>query len=350
MQIFRVSEPGAYTTVQDNGRLGYQQFGVPPTGALDKFAYQAANLLVGNSEDAAVLEMTFSGPCMEVLADAEISITGAAMQILINDQPADNWSLLKVRQGDAIKIGMAETGCRAYMAVTGGIDVPLVMESRSCYAGAGIGGHKGRPLAKGDILPRGKGEPCGGFRRVPAEFIPGYSSEIVLRVIPGPQDDFFDSQDDQGMATFFESEFTVTPQANRMGYRLHGPGIFPCENMPKSIISEPNLQGSVQIPEDGHPIILLGEQTVGGYTKIATVISADISKVAQAVPGDKIRFEKVSVETAHELLREQAELIRQMKKQAVSGKSLVSSKTSEDCFLQDPELFLQKIHKHLLQI
>ncbi|MCP4112589.1 MAG: biotin-dependent carboxyltransferase [Desulfobacteraceae bacterium] len=344
MDMFRVSEPGTYTTVQDNGRHGYQQFGVPPTGALDKFAYQTANLLVGNSEDAAVLEMTFSGPSLEILADAEISITGAAMQVLINNQPADNWSSLKVQQGDTIKIGMAENGCRAYMAVTGGIDVPMVMGSRSCYPGAGIGGHKGRLLEKGDILPRGKAEPCGDFRRLPAGSIPEYSSEIVIRAIPGPQDDFFD----QGMAIFFDSEFTVTPKSNRMGYRLQGPGIFPRENMPKSIISEPNLQGSVQIPEDGQPIILLGEQTVGGYTKIATVISADISKVAQAVPGDKIRFEKVSTETAHKLLQEQAELIRQIKEQIISDKK--SSKTAENYFLQDPELFLKKIHKHLLQI
>ncbi|MDM8517281.1 biotin-dependent carboxyltransferase family protein [Desulfobacterales bacterium HSG16] len=348
MQIFRVLEPGAYTTVQDSGRYGYQQFGVPPTGALDSFAYQAANVLTGNCEDAAVLEMTFLGTRLEVLADAEISITGSPVQILINDQPADNWSSLKVRPGDIIKTGMAEIGCRAYLAVTGGIDVPLVMGSRSCYSGAKIGGHEGRPLVKGDILLRGKKDPCSRFRRLQEKFIPEYSSEIVLRAIPGPQDDFFD---DQAMSVFFESEFTVTPQANRMGYRLDGPGIFPCENMPKSIISEPNLKGSVQIPEDGQPIILLGEQTVGGYTKIVTVISADISKVAQAVPGDKIRFEKVSLETAHELLREQAELIRQIKEEMLSGKKTVSSdKASENYFSHNPELFLEKIYNHLLQI
>lgn len=345
MQIFKVLEPGPYTTVQDQGRYGYQQFGVPPTGVLDMFAYKAANMLVGNSQDPAVLEMTFSGPCLEVLADADISITGAVMPTLLNDQPADNWCSLKVRQGDILKPGMAEKGCRAYLAVTGGIDVPLVMGSRSCYTGAGIGGYKGRPLAGGDILCRGQGELCGVFRRLPQEFIPEYSSEIVLRAMPGPQDDFFD----QGMTTFFESEFTVTPQANRMGYRLHGPGIFPRKGMPKSIISEPNLAGGVQIPEDGQPIILLAEQTMGGYTKIATVISADISRVAQAVPGDKIRFEQVSMETAHELLCRQKELIWQAKDQMISGKSF-ASKISGNNFSQNPELFLQKIEKYLLQI
>jgi len=309
MDMFKVLVPGPYTTVQDQGRYGFQQFGIPPTGALDQFSFRVANMLVGNPEDAAVLETTIMGPRLEVLAEADIAVTGAEVSISENDQPVEGWTFYRVRPGDVVNVGQVKRGCRAYVAVTGGIDVPVVMGSRSCYVGGKIGGYQGRILAKDDVLPRGEGTALSKPRKMPKEFIPSYPSEILLRAVPGPQDDFFD----QGLVTFFESEFTVSSNANRMGYRLEGPQITLKEGVPQSIISEPSLPGGVQIPPDGQAIILLVEQTVGGYTKVATVISTDIPRVAQAKPGDRIRFEKIDLETAHAEFQRQEEMLHQIR-------------------------------------
>ncbi|MEJ2164094.1 MAG: biotin-dependent carboxyltransferase family protein [Desulfobacterales bacterium] len=311
MDAFRVLLPGPYTTVQDKGRYGYQQFGIPPAGALDPFAYRVANLLVGNPEDAAVLETTIAGPRLEVLAEADVAVTGAQAAIRLNDQPMACWASFRVQPGDLLNVGQVKSGCRSYIAVTGGIAVPLVMNSRSCYVGGAIGGHEGRLAAKDDVLKRFEGKMLAATRRLPEVFIPQYPASIILRAVPGPQDDFFN----EGLDLFFESEFIVSPDANRMGYRLEGPKIPHRQDVSKSIISEPSLPGSVQIPPDGRAIILLVEQTVGGYTKIATVISSDIPHVAQAKPGDKIRFKRLELAAAYEAFRQQEETLRQIRNQ-----------------------------------
>lgn len=314
--IFKVLEPGACTTVQDEGRFGWQRFGVPPAGTLDIFAGLVANMLVGNPQNSALLEITFTGPKLEVLSNADIAVTGALMPLLLNGKPVPVWQTLRVFSGDILEIGMAQSGCRAYLAVSGGIDVPAVMNSRSCYVGAAMGGFKGRPLQSNDVLKKGDGKRIGYIRNVPSDLIPSYTSKITLRAIPGPQDEFFD----EGLAVFFDSEFKVSPKANRMGYRLQGPVISQIDGSPKSIISEPSLPGGVQIPQDGQPIILLTEQTVGGYTKIATVISADIPKIAQATPGDMVRFVRTDIEAAHKAYRAQKALLeRIMEKMTGSG-------------------------------
>lgn len=301
--MFKVLEPGPYTTVQDRGRYGYQQFGVPPTGAVDDFAYRVANLLVGNPSGSAVLEMTVMGSRLEVMAEADMAVTGAEVPIAVNDESREGWSSFRVKCGDVVRLGHVKRGCRAYLAVTGGIDVPPVMDSRSTYVGGRIGGFQGRPLRRGDVLPRGEGPCLAAELSLPKRLIPRHPSRILLRAVPGPQEDFFD----EGLVTFFDSEFKVTPNANRMGYRLQGPVIPLAQGRPKSIISEPNVPGGVQIPADGQPIILLVEQTVGGYAKIATVISVDIPLVAQAKPGDRIRFQKVDLAAAHAAFRKQEE-------------------------------------------
>jgi antagonist of KipI len=315
MEVFKIVVPGPYTTVQDKGRFGYQQFGIPPTGALDRFAYRVANMLVGNAEDAAVLETTVMGPRMEVLAETDVAVTGGEAVITLNNQNVERWCSFRVKPGDVLSVGHVKSGCRSYVAITGGIGVPLVMGSRSCYVGAKIGGHEGRILAKGDILKRAEGRLLASHRQMPKALIPVYSSEVCLRAVPGPQDDFFD----EGLSIFFRSEFTVSSNANRMGYRLEGPKIMHKEGLPKSIISEPSLPGGVQIPPDGQAIILLVEQTVGGYTKIATVISADIPRVAQSKPGDKIRFREVDLQAAHDVFLQQEEMVQQIKHH-LSGK------------------------------
>jgi biotin-dependent carboxylase-like uncharacterized protein len=309
MEVFAILEPGAFTTVQDGGRYGYQQFGIPVSGALDMFSYLAANVLVGNSDDAAVLEITFTGPKMEVLSDVIVAVTGADIPVLVNDAPRPTWTSFEVRRGDVLSVRAARKGVRAYLAVGGGISVPVIMGSRSTYTAGKIGGFSGRSLAKGDTL---HSVAISGTRRLvslPEELKPSLPDEITLRALPGPQDDYFDS----GLDAFFSSEFTVSSKADRMGYRLEGPQIELKQGVPRSIISEPSLPGAVQIPADGQPIILLVEQTVGGYAKIATVVTPDLNLVAQAKPGNRIRFECVDVAEVHRLYADYRSLLERIK-------------------------------------
>ncbi|MHB8770125.1 MAG: 5-oxoprolinase subunit C family protein [Syntrophales bacterium] len=300
MELFRVRTPGSLTTVQDLGRRAFLDRGVPLSGALDEYACRVANLLVGNPEAAAVLEITVTGPVLETLALADIALTGAQMEMTINGKPVQGWRAHRVNPGDVVRIPKALGGCRGYLAVTGGVDVPAVMGSRSTFEKAKIGGIAGRRLIKGDVLSRGAGDPLPALREVPVQWIPVCGPEITLRAIPGPQDDFFR----EGSDAFFSAVYTVTPQADRMGYRLSGPAVRRDPAAPESIVTEPTMPGNIQVPADGQPIILLVEQTSGGYAKIATVIATDLSRVAQALPGTVVRFERVSLETAHRLYRE----------------------------------------------
>jgi biotin-dependent carboxylase-like uncharacterized protein len=300
MEVFEVLDPGPFTTVQDSGRYGYQQFGIPVSGALDTYSYMAANALVGNPDNAAVLEITFIGPRLKVLSDCLLAVTGATLPLLVNDRPQPLWTCFRASQGDVVTIRAASRGVRAYLAVAGGLEVPSVMGSSSTYAGGKIGGMDGRPLVKGDRLNRGPCEAPDRVASLPEELRPRFGNEIKLRALVGPQDDYFDF----GLEVFFRSAFTVTSKADRMGYRLEGPSIALKEGVPKSIISEPSLSGAVQIPPDGKPIILLVEQTVGGYAKIATIITPDLDVVAQAKPGDNVNFERVELTEAYQLHRD----------------------------------------------
>jgi biotin-dependent carboxylase-like uncharacterized protein len=203
-----------------------------------------------------------------------------------------------------VDAGIPESGCRSYLAVGGGIDVPPVMGSRATYLGGRIGGLQGRALQAGDILRRGPAPLQAAPRRLP--WVPRYGSEVLLRAVPGPQDGYFRS----ALETFFECPFTVSAQANRMGYRLDGPALVREPGAPASIVSEPIVPGNVQVPANGQAIILLNEQTLGGYAKIATVITPDLSKVAQAKPGDTIRFAPVTVAEAGTIARQWAASLR----------------------------------------
>jgi len=309
MELFRVRNPGPMTTVQDLGRLAFLDRGVPLSGALDPFACRVANLLVGNSEEAAVLEITVMGPTLEVLTPADIALTGAEMGMTVNQAPVRGWRSVRVNLGDIIRIPRAAQGCRAYLAVTGGIDVPLMMGSRSTFVRAKIGGVQGRGLIKGDILHRGAGLLLDRPRELTGEWIPQYAPEITLRAVSGPQDDAFR----EGIDAFFGACYGVTQQADRMGCRLLGPAVHRDRESPESIVTEPTMPGNVQLPADGQPIILLVEQTSGGYAKIATVITADLSNVAQAMPGNTVRFERVTLENAHRLYQEQQTKLQQIR-------------------------------------
>lgn len=297
MDVFKVIQPGPFTTVQDTGRFGYQCYGVPIAGALDDFAHRAANLLVGNPESAATLEMTFIGVKLEVLAQAVVAVCGAEMDVTLNTRPCPRWTAFVVNPGDVLACGAAKAGVRAYLAVSGGVDVPPVMGSRATYVGGKLGGLSGRPLVKGDLLPGLPLQNSTEGRTLPPEFHPPLDREITLRALLGPQDDYFEA----GIEVFFGSEYRVGDKTDRMGCRTEGPSVGLKQGSPASIISEPSVPGGVQIPADGQPIILLVEQTVGGYAKLATLASADLGRVAQARPGDKIRFEQVTIDQARAL-------------------------------------------------
>ena len=305
MEIFEVLQPGAYTTIQDRGRFGYQQFGVPVCGRIDPFAYEVANALVGNLEGQAVLEATVLGPTLRVKVRGVVAVTGGDLTPVLNNMALPMWESVSIQPGDVIQFKGLRSGCRAYVSVAGGIDVPVVMGSRSTYVGGVIGGVDGRPLAAGDRLMKGPGGGEAGLR-VPSDFIPTYPKQLEIRVILGPQDDYFH----EGIETFLATTFRVSPKADRMGYRLEGDPIKHRDGVEKSIVSEPSVPGGVQVPADGQPIILLVEQTVGGYAKIATVISSDIGRVGQAKTGDRIRFRQVALEEAHGVLKMEEEKIQ----------------------------------------
>ena len=309
MTAIKILTPGGFTTVQDRGRFGFQQMGVPISGVLDSFAFDAANLLVGNVETCAVLEITVMGPTMEIQKEMDIALTGAKMGMRLNGQPIQQWQSIRVKPGDLLTISMVQQGCRSYLAVSGGIKVPRVMGSFATYVSGKIGGFKGRPLAKEDLLETQDAPLLKQPRTLPGELIPLYPTQAIIRVIPGPQDHYFD----MGETPLFKTDYMVTPKADRMGYRLQGDPLAIRENMPKSIVSEPAMPGSIQIPPDGQPIILLVEQTVGGYAKIATVISTDLWKVAQTTPGDTLGFEKINLQTAHTLYGQEMERIIALK-------------------------------------
>ncbi len=314
MDAFLVLTPGPFATVQDTGRFGYQHMGIPVSGALDSFACRMANLLVGNPQGCAVLESTIVAPQLAILKETDIALAGAEMNAKLNYKPVETWKTIRVKPGDTLTFQPVKNGCRGYLAVSGGIKVPEVMGSMSTYVGGKIGGYNGRPLKKGDIVKCGERPLLNTLRHLPEKWIPQYPDKIRLRAIAGPQDDHFD----EGLTTLFQSEFMVTPKADRMGYRLQGTPIQHRENAPKSIISEPTMPGGIQVPADGQPIILLVEQTVGGYTKIATVISTDLSNLAQTVPGDSVKFESITLEMAHRIYKDHEKQIKEIA-EAIAG-------------------------------
>lgn len=298
IDALRILTPGLCTTVQDLGRFHAYALGLPPSGAVDDQAGSIANWLVGNRTSCATLEMTLQGAEIEILCDAEVAITGAAMNPQLNGHPCRQWTSLRVHRGDILRFGSADNGCRAYLAITGGIEVASVLGSRSTYLGGRLGGLEGRMLAAGDVLQRGPGNLSAVPKTLP--WFPIYPENIILRAIAGPHHSCF--RDD--LQKFFSTSFTVTAQCNRMGVRLAGPSIIRDAGAPESIVSEPIIPGNIQVPPDGQPIILLREQTIGGYTNIATVISIDIWRTGQARPGDTIRFQNISLEEGHRLYRE----------------------------------------------
>jgi antagonist of KipI len=307
MEAIEILHGGTFTTIQDLGRKGYQQFGMSTAGAMDITSLRLANRLVQNEEGEACLEITFIGLHLLALQDLEIAITGGNLTPKVDGSPLPMWQTISIRRNSEVSFTAVRNGIRSYLAVAGGIQVPEIMGSKSTYIRGGFGGLEGRPLKKGDRLRIGPQPSKPPRYKIREEFIPGYEKVWKTRVIMGPQDDYFSKS---GIEVFTSSEYTITPQSDRMGYRLHGSLIQ--HRRGADIISDATCLGSIQVPGHGLPIILLADrQTTGGYPKIATVISVDVYNLGQAKPGDRVRFTPISVAEAHEIRKDYEKRIQQ---------------------------------------
>ena len=273
-----VVRPGMLTTVQDLGRRGLQHLGVPVAGPMDWWSHEAANRLAGNASGDAVLEVTLIGPELEFSRDAIAVVTGAHFELTVSGRPGAMNQALAVRAGERLSFGRRSSGARAVLAVDGGIAVPEVLGSRATHVRAALGGHEGRALKRGDILALGepRGAAVAATIARPAH-IP-VPSPAVLRAIPGP---------DAVGAAFWEGEFTISPESDRMGYRLEGPAL----ETAGTHLSAGVAMGTVQVTPSGTAVLLMADRaTSGGYARAATVITADLPIAGQLAPGDRVRF------------------------------------------------------------
>lgn len=304
-----VRKPGLFSTIQDFGRNSYQKYGISQSGALDEYSFILANMLVGNDEKEAVLELTLLGAEFEVLEGGTISITGANMFAKVNNKTVPMWETIDLSKGDILSFGVAKEGCRTYIAIGGGIDSTPILGSRSTYIRAKLGGLNGNIIKEGDVITS---KAClhNNKYHLPEEFIPKYSKDNVVRVILGPQLNYFT---EKGIRTFLSEKFIFTNDINRMACRLDGPSIE--HKLSANIISDGTPNGAIQVPANGKPIILLNDrQTTGGYPKIACVVTVDIQKVAQAQPSDIISFKPISIVKAHLLHKNYLNNINRIKK------------------------------------
>lgn len=301
-----VIKPGMLTSVQDLGRYGYQHLGVPVSGAIDTRAHRLANFLAGNTDDTATLEITLTGPTLRFNTATCVAISGALLSPSINNNPIPNNRPIIVNAGDTLKFGQHESGLRAYLAVYGGFKIQPVMGSSSTYIRGGFGGFNGRALVKNDQISLNSPLTQHNLAALNQALwqIQIYLPAILnsrprtdIRAVSGVHAELFTPESIQ---TFFNSAYTVDAQSERMGYRLKGPTLNLSSS--KQILSEAISFGTIQVPPDGSPIILMADrQTTGGYAKIAQICSADLTFVAQTMPGQELRFHLISLAEAQQL-------------------------------------------------
>lgn len=333
-EVFEVVKPGIFSTVQDGGFTGYRAFGIPTGGAVDRFSLRVANILTGNDEYTAALEVTVKGPTLKVLKDTAIAVTGGDLTPVVNGEPLPMWETVYVGGGDIIAFGGRQSGCRSYLAAAGGFDVPPVLGARSANTRIGIGGTDGRPLRKGDVL---KTQPaCLHKERMlelPPVHRPVYELNVNLRVLPGPHFRLFTQS---SVNDFVGAVFNVSEQADRMGVVLKGKNI---KGPAGERISQPVTPGSVQIPPGGDPILLLAEcQTTGGYAHIGTVITADHHLAGQLFPGDNVSFSLVSMEQAINELLQQEKIITGIRSKTSLRRLCRTAKNSYEIIIEHKEL------------
>jgi allophanate hydrolase subunit 2 len=372
-----------FTTIQDLGRMGYQRFGVAVSGAMDPLALRAANRLVGNVDGEAGIEITLAGPELRFEGAARIAVTGADLAPRLDGRPMQMWRAVPVRRGAVLSFDGRRSGMRAYVAIDGGIAVPLVLGSRSTSTRPGIGGLDGRALHAGDVLPLGalrtqatqeRGDPradstlrsVGDDTPWERQAFPGLSTDpaavrrdmpwdrqaprhepsrrpawhepsrrpawhdspggVVVRVVMGPQDDAFT---DAGRETFLHGAYAMTSQSDRIGCRFDGPRIE--HRSSADIVSDGTTVGAVQVAGDGMPLVLMADRgTTGGYTKIATVISADIGLIAQAAPGDRVRFVAVTLSEAWAAAREQDDELNALVRAALAAPAVAGDEVYDE--------------------
>lgn len=312
----KVLSPGLATTVQDRGRLGYYDVGLPPGGSLDQYSAELANALVGNAGGEALLECTYLGPSLRTDAAAEVAVAGS-VQVKVNGEEREPWTRLSLAPGDELSFGLITGGARFYIAFAGGVDVPVVLGSRSTYPLGVLGGYEGRKLEAGDTVP--VGSPSGAppaVTSVDPQFRPEFRRQQEVRVMLGLYDHRLTGAGVEALTT---ADWKLTPVADRAGLRYSGPGVewkerkqpFGAGSDPSNIVDAGYAIGSIQIPGGTQPIILHRDAVSGGgYAMVATVISADMDLVARAVPGTVTRFVPVDMETALAARRDRAALLR----------------------------------------
>lgn len=308
---FLVKNPGMLSLIQDAGRFGATNIGLTNGGPIDMPAFYWANRLCGNKTNISVIEVSLGGLVLIAQYDSQIAVTGAPLPLTINGQVKDIWRSYAIKAGDVIAFGFSNIGVRCYLAVKGGFDIPLSFGSTSTVCREQIGGLSGNKLQTNDIVPctavnhqfSGKNK---SQLRLAEKYRPHYSNEVVLRTVASYQQHHFSSTQ---QSLFYSSEYQVSKHYDRMGYRLNGPAIKADVN---GILSEGICHGAIQIPSDGHPIVLLNDrQTIGGYPKIGAVIALDTAKLGQLNQGAKVHFKKISIDDAYQLYHSHNDLLKQ---------------------------------------
>lgn len=303
--MLEIVQPGLLTTVQDQARQGWMRYGVPPSGPMDAPAFAVANRLVGNPPGAAGLEITLSGPVIRFGHPTVIAVCGAEFDLWVGTLPVPTWHAVFMREGSYLRFGRRHQGARAYLAVAGGIATPVFLGSRATYLKGAFGGLEGRALQSGDRLPVGAHAindlVAYAGQYWPLARRPSYTSEPTLRTVPGriaPSRGLTP----KALTHLCAHPFEITQASDRMGVRLAGPPLPRREGAPT--ISDGVVIGSVQVPPDGQPIVMMVDhQTTGGYPKIGTVVRADIPLLAQCLPGDRVRFKAIDRSTAQACYR-----------------------------------------------
>ena len=311
MTELKVRRAGMLTSVQDLGRWGFQSSGVPVAGAMDLPALRIGNAMLGNPEGAAALEVTLLGPELEVYGGGAAVFAGADLGFSVNGRAVGSWRVVELKSGDVISFTGPKNGCRGNLCFAGGVGVPLVMNSRSTYMRAKIGGFEGRALKNGDVITTGEPSPLwkrlDGFT-LPPELNPALPADAPLSLMTGLQEDLFT---EEGRATLFSSEYTITSESDRMGCRLDGAKIEHVKG--GDIVSDGVPLGAVQIPSHGMPIVMLADrQTTGGYTKIGVLTPLSIEALVQKMPGSAVRFRKASIDDGTAEQMKIAETVRRV--------------------------------------
>ncbi len=301
--VLHILSPGLFTTIQDLGRTGYRQIGMPLGGAMDSWSLRCANRLVGNPDHAAALEVTAVGPELCFASATRFAVTGASFRLTLNGKALSSWTATEAPPGARLTFGPRLAGARAYLAVAGGLDVPVVMGSRSTHVPSRIGGLDGRALRAGDVVSFGAAGSIVPPQTIalPMDFRPGFEPCPLLHLLAGPHEDRFAPE---ALTALTSAPYRLSSQSDRMGYRLEGPQLIPLDG--GTMLSEPTPVGAIQVPPNRQPILLMTDcQTTGGYPQLAVLITADRSAAAQLLPGDQLRFALINRQEALKALAAQ---------------------------------------------